>query len=400
MRVPRHPAAAPAIRPGSPAALPGLRLTDLTECGGCAAKLGADVLAEVLAGLGTIAGPAPADLIAGLDPPDDAAVYRLTDDLAVIGTVDFFPPLVDDPATYGAIAAANACSDVFAMGGRVLFALSVAAFPEAMEPATMAAIVGGAAAVVREAGGTLAGGHTIRDPEPKFGLAVVGVAHPDRLLRKGGARPGDMLLLTKPLGTGLLVSGARQGRSSAADLAAAITWMRALNRAAAEVLVAHGIRGATDVTGFGLLGHGLEMARASGARLVFEAAALPALAGALALAAAGVETGGAGHNRRFVAPALEVARASTIRWSSWSTTRRPAAGCSRRCLTPCSTRSKRSSRPPACRLGAWVGSRRARDSPSPDRNHVARSALVAYAGWHLSAADWTARLEHREVRNG
>ena len=307
MRVPRHPAAAPAIRPGSPAALPGLRLTDLTECGGCAAKLGADVLAEVLAGLGTIAGPAPADLIAGLDPPDDAAVYRLTDDLAVIGTVDFFPPLVDDPATYGAIAAANACSDVFAMGGRVLFALSVAAFPEAMEPATMAAIVGGAAAVVREAGGTLAGGHTIRDPEPKFGLAVVGVAHPDRLLRKGGARPGDMLLLTKPLGTGLLVSGARQGRSSAADLAAAITWMRALNRAAAEVLVAHGIRGATDVTGFGLLGHGLEMARASGARLVFEAAALPALAGALALAAAGVETGGAGHNRRFVAPALEVA---------------------------------------------------------------------------------------------
>jgi len=307
MRVPRDPAAAPAIRPGSPAALPGLRLTDLTECGGCAAKLGADVLAEVLAGLGAIAGPAPADLVAGLDPPDDAAVYRLTDELAVIGTVDFFPPLVDDPATYGAIAAANACSDVFAMGGRVLFALSVAAFPEAMEPATMAAIVGGAAAVVREAGGTLAGGHTIRDPEPKFGLAVVGVAHPDRLLRKGGARPGDVLLLTKPLGTGLLVSGARQGRSSVADLAAAITSMRTLNRAAAEVLVTHGIRGATDVTGFGLLGHGLEMARASGARLAFDAAALPALPGALALATAGVETGGAAHNRRFVAPALEVA---------------------------------------------------------------------------------------------
>src|SRR5450759_5354139 len=257
--------------------------------------------------MGAVAGPPPANLIAGLDPPDDAAVYRLTDELAVIGTVDFFPPLVDDPATYGAIAAANACSDVFAMGGRVLFALSVAAFPEAMEPATMAAIVGGAAAVVREAGGTLAGGHTIRDPEPKFGLAVVGVAHPDRLLRKGGARPGDVLLLTKPLGTGLLVSGARQGRSSVADLAAAITSMRSLNRAAAEVLVAHGIRGATDVTGFGLLGHGLEMARASGARLVFDAAALPALPGVLALAAAGLETDGASHNRRFVAPALETA---------------------------------------------------------------------------------------------
>jgi len=282
-----------------------IRLTDLTECGGCAAKLGADVLAEVLAGLGATA--APPELIAGLDPPDDAAVYLLSDDLAVIGTVDFFPPLVDDPATYGAIAAANACSDVFAMGGRVLFALSIAAFPEDLPPDVMAAIVGGAAEVVLEAGGTLAGGHTIRDPEPKFGLAVVGVAHPDRLLRKGGARPGDTLLLTKPLGTGLLVSGDRQGRTAPGDLDAAVASMRTLNRAAADVLVQAGVTGATDVTGFGLLGHGLEMARASGARLVFEAAAIPALPGALALAAAGVETGGAAHNRRFTAPALTVA---------------------------------------------------------------------------------------------
>jgi selenide,water dikinase len=286
--------------------LPAIRLTDLTDCGGCAAKLGADVLAEVLVGLGAGAGAASADLIAGLDPPDDAAVYRLTDELAVIGTVDFFPPLVDDPRTYGEIAAANACSDVFAMGGRVLFALSVAAFPEAMAPATMAAIVAGAATVVAQAGGTLAGGHTIVDPEPKFGLAVIGVAHPERLLRKGGARPGDVLLLTKPLGTGLLVSGARQGRTSPGDLAVAIASMRTLNRAAAEVLVAAGIGGATDVTGFGLLGHGLEMARASGTRLAFDAATLPALPGALVLAAAGSETGGAGHNRRFVAPALDV----------------------------------------------------------------------------------------------
>ncbi len=288
-------------------ALRGVRLTDLTQCGGCAAKLGADVLADVLAALGAVSGPAPADLIAGLDPPDDAAVYRLTDELAVIGTVDFFPPLVDDPGTYGEIAAANACSDVFAMGGRVLFALSVAAFPETLEPATMAAIVAGAATVVRLAGGTLAGGHTIRDPEPKFGLAVIGVAHPDRLLHKGGARPGDVLLLTKPLGTGLLVSGARQGRTSPEDLTAGIVSMRTLNRAAGDVLVDQGIRGATDVTGFGLLGHGLEMARASGTRLIFDAAALPALSGALALATAGLETDGAGHNRRFVAPALTVA---------------------------------------------------------------------------------------------
>jgi selenide,water dikinase len=153
----------------------------------------------------------------------------------------------------------------------------------------------------------LAGGHTIRDPEPKYGLAAIGVGDPERLLRKGGATAGDVLLLTKPLGTGLLVSGARQGRTAAAHLDAAIASMRGLNRAASEVLVANGLRGATDVTGFGLLGHGLEMARASGARFAFDPDALPALDGALALADAGVETGGAGHNRRFAASDLEVA---------------------------------------------------------------------------------------------
>ncbi len=237
------------------------RLTDLTDCGGCAAKLGADVLAQALAGLGAEA--APDELIAGLKPPDDAAAYRISDDLAIIGTLDFFPPLVDDPRTFGEIAAANALSDVFAMGGRVLFALSIAAFPEELPRDVMTEIFAGASAKVREAGGTLAGGHTIRDPEPKYGLAVIGAAHPDRLLRKGGARPGDELILTKRLGTGLLVSGARQGRTSETDLTAAIDSMRTLNRAASEVLVAAGVRAATDVTGFGLLGHGLEMARAS-----------------------------------------------------------------------------------------------------------------------------------------
>ena len=283
-----------------------VRLTLLSDCGGCAAKLGADVLAEVLAGLGAEA--APQDLIAGLNPPDDAAVYRLSPDLAVIGTLDFFPPLVDDPETYGAIAAANALSDVFAMGGRVLFAMAIAALPEDLPRDAMAAIFGGASAKVREAGGTLSGGHTIRDPEPKYGLAVVGVAHPDRLLRKGGAHVGDTLLLTKRLGTGLLVSGRRQGRTSDEDLAAAVEQMRTLNRAAAEIFVAHELTGATDVTGFGLLGHGLEMARASGTRFVFEAVALPSLPGAVKLARAGVETGGAAHNRGFVSGALSVGR--------------------------------------------------------------------------------------------
>jgi len=291
---------------------PPFRLTDLTDCGGCAAKLGADLLAEALAGLGAEnAASAPDALIAGLNPPDDAAAYRVSDDLAIIGTLDFFPPLVDDPRTFGEIAAANALSDVFAMGGRVLFALSIAAFPEDLPREVLIEIFAGASAKVREAGGTLAGGHTIRDPEPKYGLAVIGAAHPDKLMRKGGARPGDRLVLTKRLGTGVLVSGHRQGRASEADLATAVDGMRRLNRAASEVLVAAGIRTATDVTGFGLLGHGLEMARASGARFAFEAAALPALPGALALAAAGVETDGAAHNRRFVADALEVGPAVT-----------------------------------------------------------------------------------------
>jgi selenide, water dikinase len=284
-----------------------VRLTELTDCGGCAAKLGADLLAEALAGLGAeaVADPDPS-LIAGLDPPDDAAAYRVSDDLAIIGTLDFFPPLVDDPRTYGEIAAANALSDVFAMGGRVLFALSIAAFPEDLPRDALAEIFAGASAKVREAGGTLAGGHTIRDAEPKYGLAVIGAAHPDRLLRKGAARPGDRLVLTKPLGTGVLVSGARQGRTMDADLGIAIDGMRRLNRPASEALVSAGVRAATDVTGFGLLGHGLEMARASGTRFVFDATALPVLPGALALAAAGVETGGAAHNRRFVLPSLDV----------------------------------------------------------------------------------------------
>jgi selenide,water dikinase len=289
-----------------------VRLTDLTDCGGCAAKLGADLLADALSGLGADAAAAadPA-LIVGLAPPDDAAAYRVSDDLAIIGTLDFFPPLVDDPTTFGEIAAANALSDVFAMGGRVLFALSIAAFPEDLPRDVLAAILAGASGKVREAGGTLAGGHTIRDPEPKYGLAVIGAGHPDRLLRKGGARAGDVLLLTKRLGTGVLVSGHRQGRAAPEHLQGAIDGMRTLNRAASEVLVVRGVSGATDVTGFGLLGHGLEMARASATRFVFEASALPTLPGALELAEAGVETGGAAHNRRYVASALTVAEGVT-----------------------------------------------------------------------------------------
>jgi selenide,water dikinase len=282
---------------------PPLSLTDRTECGGCAAKMGAGLLADAIAGL---ADHAPEDLIVGLHPPDDAAVYRVTDEIAVVGTVDFFPPVVDDPVAYGSIAAANAVSDVFAMGGRVAFALAVAALPEDLPAETTRAIFRGAAETVREAGGILTGGHTVRDAEPKYGLAVVGFVHPDQLLRKGGARPGDQLLLTKPLGTGLLISGDRRGETRPEWLEAAIASMRRLNRAAADVAVGAGLRAATDVTGFGLIGHSIEVARASQARLVIEAHRLPALPGALELAESGIETDGAAHNRRFAAEAVDV----------------------------------------------------------------------------------------------
>jgi selenide,water dikinase len=278
------------------------RLTDLTDCGGCAAKLGADLLAKALRGLGAMA---PEALVAGLDPPDDAAAYVVSPDLAILGTLDFFPPLVDDPRTFGEIAAANAVSDVFAMGGRVLFALSIASFPDGFPEHALRAVLDGASEVVHEAGGTLAGGHTIRDDEPKYGLAVIGAAHPERLMRKGGSAPGDRLILTKPLGSGLLVSGRRSGQTRDDWLASAVVSMRGLNRAASEVLLAHGVRGATDVTGFGLIGHAAEMARAAGLRFVIDAAALPALPGALDVAERGMETGGAGHNRRSVSDIYE-----------------------------------------------------------------------------------------------
>ena len=282
---------------------PLLSLTERTECGGCAAKMGAGLLADAIAG---IVDHVPRELIVGLEPPDDAAVFRVTDDIAVVGTVDFFPPLVDDPVAYGSIAAANAVSDVFAMGGRVAFALAIAALPEDLPPETTRGIFRGAAGTVREAGGVLAGGHTVRDTEPKYGLAVIGFVHPEKLLLKGGARPGDQLLLTKPLGTGLVISGHRRGEARHEWLEAAIASMRRLNRAAAGVAVDLGLRCATDVTGFGLIGHSIEVARASDVGIVIDARRLPALPGALELAECGVETDGAGHNRRFAADAAVI----------------------------------------------------------------------------------------------
>jgi selenide, water dikinase len=223
---------------------------------------------------------------------------QLGDDVALVSTTDFFPPLVDDPADYGAIAAANACSDVFAMGGDVVVALNVAAFPEDLPTDVIRAIFAAAAEVVHEAGGVVAGGHTIRSPEPIFGLAVQGVVRPGRQLTKGGAQVGDVLVLSKPLGTGLALASGDE-----TTVAAAVRSMRALNRAAASALRAppDGVHAVTDVTGFGLLGHGWEIAERSDVHLVFEASALPLIDGVAAVAAAGVRTGGDPRNRDYVA---------------------------------------------------------------------------------------------------
>ncbi|HST18194.1 MAG TPA: selenide, water dikinase SelD [Gaiellaceae bacterium] len=269
------------------------KLTDLATAGGCAAKYSASRLEELLRGFV----PAEADdLLVGLDPADDAAVYRLDDERALVFTIDFFPPIVDDPEDFGAIAATNALNDVFAMGGAPLLALSVAALPEELPTEMVRAIFDGADLQVRAAGALLAGGHTIRDAEPKYGLAVVGTVRPDGVWTKSSARAGDTLYLTKPLGTALVLGGAKRGLASAD---AAIGWMRTLNRDAADVVRRVGPTAVTDVTGFGLAGHVHELASRSGVQVVLESSRLPALDGALEAARAGVSTAGTRANREF-----------------------------------------------------------------------------------------------------
>jgi selenide,water dikinase len=277
-------------------------LTSLATSGGCAAKYSAARLEELLRGFV----PAEAEnLLVGLSPADDAVVYKLDDERALVFTLDFFPPLVDDPALYGRIAATNALNDVFAMGGLPLLALSIAAFPESLPNETLAAVFAAADEQVRAAGGILAGGHTLRDDEPKYGLAVVGTVHPDGFWAKSGALPGDAVFLTKPLGTGLLLHAAREGRRHEAGLEAAAAAMTELNRDAADALRPFSPDAVTDVTGFGLLGHAHEMAERSGVRIELEAEVLPLLPGAREQAAAGVRTGGDRRNRDFAGPHVE-----------------------------------------------------------------------------------------------
>lgn len=271
------------------------RLTEWTSCGGCAAKWGASLLADLVQDL-----PDSTDssLLVGLAPFDDAAVYRLTDEVALVSTTDFFPPLVDDPSDFGAIAAANACSDVFAMGGKVVLAVNIAAFPEDFPREWITQIFDAASHVVADAGGTIAGGHTIRNPEPIFGLAVQGTVHPDRIFRKSGAQPGDVALISKPIGTGLVMAAGTD-----AEKQTAINGMRAINRQAAEQLreLGDAVHAVTDVTGYGLAGHGWEIADRSGVRLVIHHNLIPTYSGALQLALNGTRTGGDPRNRAYVA---------------------------------------------------------------------------------------------------
>jgi len=255
-------------------------------------------LQEVLAALG----PARThpDLLVGLGAADDAAVWRLGPELALVETVDFFPPVVDDPWTWGAVAAVNAMSDVYAMGGEVMFALAVAGFPRDMSKGIIAEVFRGGSEKVAEAGGVIAGGHTVVDAEPKYGLCVTGRVHPARILVKGGLVPGHRLFLSKPLGTGVITTAAKDGHASRAALEGAVQSMLRLNRAAAEVATEAGAKGATDITGFGFLGHAGEMVKASGAGIALAAARVPLLPGARELAEAGHWSGGMKRNRRHV----------------------------------------------------------------------------------------------------
>jgi selenium donor protein len=271
----------------------GIRLTELSSCAGCAAKLGAAELRSVME---RVSPATDARVLVGYGSSDDAGVYLLHDDLALVSTVDFFTPIVDDPFDFGRIAATNALSDVYAMGGRPLTALNIVAFPEELDLAILARILEGGASVARSAGVAIVGGHTIKDAEPKYGMAITGIVDPEHIVTNANAQPGDVLVLTKPLGTGILTTALKRGAIADGDLHQAIEWMTTLNDSGAQAMLAAGAHAATDITGFGVLGHGGGMARASGVRLVIDSSAVPFLDRVLELIESGVVPGGTRHN--------------------------------------------------------------------------------------------------------
>ena len=276
-----------------------VKLTKLSRCAGCGAKVGAGVLARLLEGLQVHRDP---NLLVGFDRSDDASVYRLSDELALVQTVDFFPPIADDPYLFGQIAAANALSDVYAMGGEPKLALNLMCVPRDMPDEAVHRMLRGGYDKVYEAGCLITGGHSIFDDEPKYGLAVTGFVRPDRVLTNSGARPGDVLLLTKPLGVGVLSTAHKGGMASEEGMALAYRLMTTLNRAARDVLVKYRVHACTDVTGFSLLGHLLEMAQGSGVQAVVHADRVDVIPEALELARLGVLPEGMYRNRSFAAP--------------------------------------------------------------------------------------------------
>lgn len=245
------------------------------------------------------------NLLVGLSLADDSAVYQLNDDQALVSTTDFFTPVVDDPYDYGAVAAANSMSDVYAMGGEVLFALNIGAFPAKLPSTMITEILRGGAEKVLEAGAVIAGGHTVIDDEPKYGLAVTGLVHPQRIFTKGGAKPGDRLILTKPLGTGTISTALKRELVDMAHVEAMVNSMKRLNRLAMQALQVTGsIKAVTDITGYGLLGHAMEMVQAAGHKFVFEFNQMPFLAGATTYATEFIFPGGATNNRLYAQQAV------------------------------------------------------------------------------------------------
>jgi selenide,water dikinase len=272
-----------------------IKLTSLSSKGGCGCKIGPADLMQVIRSLPpTVPNP---DLLVGLDTSDDAGVYRLNDDLALVQTVDFFTPIVDDPYAFGQIAAANALSDIYAMGGKPLTVLNIVAFPiSTLDKSILADILRGAGDKVQEAGATLVGGHSIDDKEPKFGLAVTGLVHPDKVRTNAGAKPGDKLILTKPIGVGIMTTSIKKDQLSAEETKRVTEVMSTLNKTAAEVMESYDVHACTDVTGFGLMGHALEMAKGSGTGITIFQSRVPVLPRVRELAEHGFVPGGTKNN--------------------------------------------------------------------------------------------------------
>lgn len=280
-----------------------VKLTKLAKCAGCGAKVGAGTLAQLLEGIRVHRDP---NLLVGFDKSDDASVYQVSDELALVQTVDFFPPISDDPYLFGQIAATNALSDVYAMGGEPKLALNIMCVPEDMPKETVHEILRGGYDKVYEAGALITGGHSIFDDEPKYGLAVTGFVHPEKFLTNSGAKVGDVLLLTKPIGIGVLTSGMKVDLCSEETCALANRLMSTLNKTARDAMVKYRVHACTDVTGFGLMGHGLEMAQGSDAALQLDVSAISFIPEALELARMGVLPAGMYRNRTFAQDAVDV----------------------------------------------------------------------------------------------